>query len=267
LQENPNLPNKIPYDRRNEPYQTIVRENELFETYYKHQKICPEEEFSQFVEMMRKNLPTTFRITAFREESKRMLDIVKDKLFNDYMSSFKDEQDDNDAHKPRNLCWYPNELAWQLQLTRTDIRRAENLFRLHNFLIAETKSGNISRQEAVSMIPPILLDVKSHHKCIDLCASPGSKTAQIIEALHNTSSGKMPSGCVIANDIDNKRCYMLVHQAKRLNSPCCLITNADAGRFPNLFDKDKQIIKFDRILADVPCTGMHCTREINIVIF
>lgn len=99
------------------------------------------------------------------------------------------------------------------------------------------------------------MDVKSHHKCVDLCASPGSKTAQIIEALHATSNGKIPEGYVIANDIDNKRCYMLVHQAKRLNSPCCLITNTDAGRFPNLFDNNKKIIKFDRILADVPCSG------------
>lgn len=48
---------------------------------------------------------------------------------------------------------------------------------------------------------------------------------------------------------------MLVHQAKRLNSPCCLITNADASRFPSLFDNDKNVIKFDRILADVPCSG------------
>lgn len=52
---------------------------------------------------------------------------------------------------------------------------------------------------------------------------------------------------------------MLVHQAKRLNSPCCLITNSEAGQFPNLFIKDEQekmhLLKFDRILADVPCSG------------
>jgi len=59
---------------------------------------------------------------------------------------------------------YPDGLAWQLQLTRKDIRRSEAYFRLHNFLISETDSGNISRQEAVSMIPPLLLDVKPQHK-------------------------------------------------------------------------------------------------------
>ena len=48
-----------------------------------------------------------------------------------------------------------------------------------------------------------------------MCAAPGSKTAQIIEALH-AEEGSMPSGLVVANDADNSHCYMLVHQAKRL---------------------------------------------------
>jgi len=59
---------------------------------------------------------------------------------------------------------YPDDLAWQMNLSRTDIRRNEAYFRLHNFLISETESGNISRQEAVSMIPPLVLDIKPHHK-------------------------------------------------------------------------------------------------------
>ncbi|KAG5673382.1 hypothetical protein PVAND_003438 [Polypedilum vanderplanki] len=245
-----------PYDKKAEPYKEIVRENEDFETYYKHQKVCPEEEYENFLAALRADLPATFRLTAFKGESKRLLEIVKEKLFVDYLSGLKDLNEGKEEEmKPKNLPWYPNELAWELQISRKDIRRSEKLFKLHNFLIAETKSGNISRQEVVSMIPPLLLNVKSHHKCIDLCASPGSKTSQIIEALHSDASGKIPKGYVIANDIDNKRCYMLVHQAKRLNSPCCLITNTDAGRFPNLYNNENKIIKFDRILADVPCSG------------
>jgi len=90
---------------------------------------------------------------------------------------------------------------------------------------------------------------------MDMCAAPGSKTIQIIEALH-ADKEKMNMGYVIANDIDAKRAYMLTHQARRLNSPALFITNNDARFIPNLKDGfDRQNVKFDRILCDVPCTG------------
>lgn len=68
----------------------------------------------------------------------------------------------------KNFFRYPDKLAWQLKLTRKHIRGSESFFKLHNFLISETESGNISRQEVVSMIPPIVLDIKSHHKVIKI---------------------------------------------------------------------------------------------------
>ena len=34
------------------------------------------------------------------------------------------------------------------------------------------------------MIPVTLLDVLPEHACLDMCAAPGSKTIQILEALH-----------------------------------------------------------------------------------
>ena len=48
----------------------------------------------------------------------------------------------------------------------------------------------------------------------------------------------LPAGVVVANDADNKRCYMLVHQAKRLKSPCFMVTNHDASVFPMLYYHD-----------------------------
>lgn len=45
--------------------------------------------------------------------------------------------------------------------------------------------GNITRQEAVSMIPPLALNVEPHHKCLDVCAAPGifHLTVMSIESL------------------------------------------------------------------------------------
>lgn len=68
------------------------------------------------------------------------------------------------AHKHCDVFRYPQRLGWQLKITRKDIRSSEAYYRLHNFLISETGNGNISRQETVSMIPPLLLDVKPSDK-------------------------------------------------------------------------------------------------------
>ncbi|KAJ3100969.1 tRNA (cytosine(34)-C(5))-methyltransferase [Phlyctochytrium planicorne] len=91
------------------------------------------------------------------------------------------------------------------------------------------------------------------------CAAPGSKTAQIVEALHKDDS-IIPEGLVIANDADYKRSHMLVHQTSRLQSPCLVVTNHEAQFFPYIYFNKKSkgatdLLQFDRILADVPCSG------------
>lgn len=166
---------------------------------------------------------------------------------------------------------------------KTVIRRCPPFKKFQNFLVAETTVGNISRQEAVSMIPPLLMDIEPHHAVLDMCAAPGSKTAQLIEAIHageetrteqaiaqvvptdRIDSGGRPTGLIIANDADYKRSHMLIHQTKRLNSPNLIVTNHDATWFPSLLisgaEEDKEYLKFDRILADVPCTGDGTARK------
>ncbi|KAK9305159.1 hypothetical protein QLX08_003816 [Tetragonisca angustula] len=245
-------------------YADIIRENKDFENYYKTEQIVPEEQWDSFINTMRKNLPVAFRITGSKVEAKALLETIKGDFFKGILTThMEDDSKNNEETKSKDILqclpFYPDGLAWQLQLTRKDIRRSEAYFRLHNFLIVETESGNISRQEVVSMVPPLVLDVKPHHKVLDMCAAPGSKTTQLIEMIHSDEESAFPEGFVIANDLDNNRCYMLVHQAKRLNSPIILITNHDASVLPNFTitkpDGTKERLKFDRILADVPCSG------------
>ncbi|XP_075216753.1 tRNA (cytosine(34)-C(5))-methyltransferase Nsun2 [Lycorma delicatula] len=238
-------------------YQDIERTNPNFIEYYKKQNIVPEEEWSEFMSALGRDLPAAFRISSCSvSEANSLLQVIEGKFFKQLIE--EGTSDGETPRKPLCLPWYPRRLCWQLQLTRKDIRRSESYFRLHNFLISETASGNISRQEVVSMIPPLLLDVQPHHKVLDMCAAPGSKTSQLIELMHSDES-KVPDGVVIGNDIDNSRCYMLVHQAKRLNSPCVVITNHDSSVMPNFVvttpGGEEEILKFDRVLCDVPCTG------------
>ncbi|CAF0917297.1 unnamed protein product [Adineta ricciae] len=232
---------------RTNQYEDIVKENALLEKYYKTMNLVPDDEWDAFLAALKEPLPVTFRVTGFRSHAFAVMHLIRERYFQALESSTAIE-------KPKELVWYPGGLAWQLNLSRNQLRSFPELQRLKEFLYEQTEHGNISRQEAVSMIPPLVLDIQPHHKILDMCAAPGSKTAQIIECLHRDESNPIPSGFVIANDVDNKRCYTLVHQVKRLESPCFAIINHDASNLPNLRFQDGNI-SFDRILCDVPCSG------------
>jgi 16S rRNA C967 or C1407 C5-methylase (RsmB/RsmF family) len=115
----------------------------------------------------------------------------------------------------------------------------------------------LTRQEAVSMIPPCVLQVEPHHLTLDMCASPGSKTTQMLEVIQSSvKNGQEPKGMVVANDCDTQRAYMLAHQCKRINSAALVITTHLGQFFPSLQPKgERKAGVFDRVLADVPCSG------------
>ncbi|CAH8446215.1 unnamed protein product [Heterobilharzia americana] len=260
-------------------FNSEMKQNDLFEKYYKDQGIVPESEWGVFTSYLQRDLPITFRVTGFRNQNKELLRLIKQKYRKDIsemQQSMSVENENTGTFDP--LLWYPNEMAWQLGVSKYAVRKTEELRTLQQFLVSETESGNISRQEAVSMLPPLLLDVRSHHTVLDLCAAPGSKSAQLVELLHSDAESSLlkggpenalqyvePTGMIIANDFDQKRCYMMVHQVKRLQSPCVVITQQDATSFPRLYltlmsdektdQGDLHQLLFDRILADVPCSG------------
>ncbi|KAJ2707354.1 tRNA (cytosine-5-)-methyltransferase ncl1 [Coemansia sp. IMI 203386] len=245
-------------------FEELRRDNDSFRKYYKAQELVSEDEFPEFMEKMRMVLPTNFRITGSRQQA---IDIREQIMteFVPYLKSISIEGEQ--IEPPHPLEWYPNNFGWQFQIPRIALKKSEQLSKFHSFLVTETEVGNISRQEAVSMVPPLFLDVQPNHYVLDMCAAPGSKTAQLIEALHvGVESGKTPSGLVVANDADYKRACMLVHQVNRLNSPNIVVTNHSGERFPNIYQTDAQgsgreIVQFDRILCDVPCSGDGTTRK------
>ena len=216
---------------------------------------------------------------------------------------------------PTPIAWFPDNLAWQMTTPKNVIRRFPPFASFQKFLVSETSVGNISRQEIVSMIPPLLMDVKPGMTVLDMCAAPGSKAAQLIEMVHGgeetcmrqvarkveSEVGREPrpdgeyvkeelkdeegqgdwsddgrsTGLLIANDADYKRAHMLIHQMKRLNSPNLIVTNHDATLFPSIkLPSDSapdgvvpkgKYLKFDRILADVPCSGDGtCRKNVNV---
>jgi len=160
-----------------------------------------------------------------------------------------------DVKPPHCISWYPEESAWATSLPRKVFRKNPNLKRFQQFLTEYTANGTLARQEAVSMLPPMFLDMQPSDVVVDLCAAPGSKTGQLLDTIMAVDRYKdlmkpeTKRGLVVANDNNISRCFMLAHQMKRYGCPDLVITHHDAQKFPG------QENSFDRVLADVPCSG------------
>ena len=124
------------------------------------------------------------------------------------------------------------------------------------------------------MVPPLLLDVQPGQTVLDMCASPGSKTQQLLEMLEgmadpagNAVAGR---GLVVANDADEKRCHLLTSRAGKLSSTGLMVTNHDARLFPEELPRRDggeglEPITFDRVLCDVPCSGDGTLRKSPVI--
>lgn len=254
--------NKTFKNRDQKDWTEVVRENEKWEKYYKLIGVIPDSEWDEFKKTCQQNLPTTFRITGLRSHAEE----VKQLFINDHVHALKGQEFDGISLEPQQLAFYPDGLGWQMNVLKGVVRKNPQFSKTQRFLVLETDVGNISRQEAVLMIPPLLMDIEPHHYVLDMCAAPGSKTAQLVEALHASDDEAHPTGFVLANDLDTRRAQMLVHQVKRLNSPNFLVVNHDAQLFPRIkLEGEAEYVKFDRILCDVPCSGDGTMRKnINV---
>ncbi|MBD3310658.1 NOL1/NOP2/sun family putative RNA methylase [Candidatus Woesearchaeota archaeon] len=112
--------------------------------------------------------------------------------------------------------------------------------------LREHALGYIYVQEAVSMIPPVVLDPKPGEKVLDMCASPGSKASQIAQLMQN-------KGALVANDYKGIRLAPLGLNLQRMGITNCVLTLSSGHTF-----KGHQ---FDRILVDAPCSGTGTIRK------
>ena len=142
----------------------------------------------------------------------------------------------------KRIEWCPN--AWKMPWVRGKIPLEHR-----SLFIALHETGRTTRQEAVSMIPSLLLDLKQDDVVLDMCASPGSKSTHIAEILNGT-------GVVIANDVSKKRTNTLVANAQRASLPNLLIVQHDGRHIPRVPGEG-----YDAILVDAPCTGSATTRK------
>ena len=112
--------------------------------------------------------------------------------------------------------------------------------------LLEHKTGKIYVQEAASIIPPLVLDPQPGDIVLDMCASPGSKTTQMGAMMKN-------EGIIVANDYKGQRLQSLGINLQRSGLTNVVVTLMDGNRFHGF--------QFDKILADVPCSGTGTIRK------
>lgn len=278
------------YADTRQSFDQVPKHNEKLERYYNTLNIVPEgPEREAFWTALKRELPNAFRFCG----SKGHALSVRKNLTERFFPLIKDIKHNGEpVELPQAMPWYPEGLAYSMTTPKNVVRKYEPFKEFQKFLVSETGVGNISRQEQVSMIPPLLLDVQPHHAVLDLCAAPGSKSAQLIELIHVGEEDRVgkalsalkergsaikseelgledygrTTGLLVANDVNYQRAQMLVHQVKRLNSPNLVVTNHDATMFPSIElpptrPSQARYLKFDRILADVPCSGDGTARK------
>jgi len=244
---------------------------------------------------MREKLPCVFRINPSNTYYKEFKQTLNEPNF---LKSFQKEKEteneeikiktlplkeNNNENKPEekmliesikitpfNLCNLPklNNMIYNINIPRFDLKRNTSLANFHNFILKSVGSGLISRQEAVSMIPPILTEVLPGESIFDSCAAPGSKTAQLLEEFYRDFDFLDPKaiindkGVILANDNNPRRAYMMCYQLKRLNTTGMMIISHDAQHFPTIIKSNGEKFLFDKILCDVPCSSDAVMRKL-----
>lgn len=111
------------------------------------------------------------------------------------------------------------------------------------------RKGFFQVQDQSSMLVGNILDPEEGQLVLDICAAPGGKATHIAQKMNN-------KGKVIARDIYDHKLSLMKENIDRLG-----ITNITLENF-NALDLDQNLIdQVDKVLLDVPCSGLGILRR------
>lgn len=106
------------------------------------------------------------------------------------------------------------------------------------------KKGFFTIQDEAAGLVPLILNANSNENVLDACSAPGGKTTYIAEIMKN-------QGNIEAWDIYEHRVNLVNRNANRLGISIINTNVKDATKL-----KEEYLMKFDKILLDVPCLGL-----------
>ena len=225
--------------------------NESFISYYKNLLNFSEKEFSDFLKISVQDLPIIFRINKIYTFSESLEEEITELLIKET------EHFANRIKRPK-----LNFLDNIYQIDKLDKNnKIDN--ELKEILFHENDYG-ILRQELVAMIPINLVNIEESDIILDMCAAPGNKTIQALEIMEEKARSKntLPSGVIIANELDPKRAGNMAHFFKAHFPINIVVTNNNAENLPIIEDEN---YKPNIVICDVPCSGDGTLRKNKLV--
>lgn len=142
-------------------------------------------------------------------------------------------------------------LLQKVDLGFTETQYLDQFIRLNNLTNITAweyfGKGFFTIQDESTGFPPILLDPKPGMRVLDFCAAPGGKSAHLADLMNN-------EGEIVALDKFESRLKILEENLNRLQVKNVKTLVADSKEFDDTE-------KFDRVLVDVPCSGLGTLRK------
>ncbi len=114
--------------------------------------------------------------------------------------------------------------------------------------LPQYRQGLFYVQDVSSQLCAKAVDAKPGDIVIDMCAAPGSKSFTIAQYMNN-------EGAIYANDLFEHKLKLINDNAKRLGITVINTSIQDGAEF------NPEIEKADRVLCDVPCSGLGIIRR------
>ena len=111
------------------------------------------------------------------------------------------------------------------------------------------KSGLVTVQDISAMLASAVLNPQPGESVIDLCAAPGGKTTHLAELMQN-------KGSILACDCHEHKTELIEKNAERLGIDIINTVCMDSSVYKPSLDS-----RFDKVLADVPCSGWGIIRR------
>lgn len=108
-------------------------------------------------------------------------------------------------------------------------------------LTLEHWAGLFYVQQASTGLAAPALGARPGERVLDLCSSPGGKLTHLADLMQDR-------GCLVANDVDERRMRGLLGNLYRLCATNVLVVAGDGRALP-------EGALFDRVLVDAPCSG------------